>query len=551
MKHLFKTLVCLMLVLFNFSCQKNDIIEDDLELNKNLRFTVKTLNKDQVALNDGVMKKLSTIVPKSQKGSFVGLSREIYNEAYNFTIDTDFVKLIEDSENNYQSYNFPLTRDNPEDNKLENLLLASNEDGGYDAFIVKYDVTVEELETINESELASLTTTYTPIDFDTSAFNAGELAKQTINEICAETWMYADQADNGNDHGTTCQCFGDWVLISRVCSGSSSSGGTSTGASGNTASNGNTSDNCNTCGSSGTNTANGATVTYTYVSTPTPPSTNVRLQLPEILGISDPAVLSWLTIKHNNVDATAVYDYLNEYNCAMMNAAELVACDDVVNQANDILSILSSNPDLDYNEALLGAGIVIIDSDQAVKVDPAEELNCFDLTQEATLTVYVQQPWENSDAVVGTNQVGHAFIGIEQGGIVRQVGYYPDKDSSDVEIANDYEAAIKTNYNYLYHVSISQNISSEQLTDIVNYTIGFPSTYNTNNYACTDFAINIGNLGGMNLPSTETSSILSNVFAGRSPGLLGQEIRAMNSTSTTTISTTSANSPERQGGCTD
>jgi hypothetical protein len=33
--------------------------------------------------------------------------------------------------------------------------------------------------------------------------------------------------------------------------------------------------------------------------------------------------------------------------------------------------------------------------------------------------------------------------------------------------------------------------------------------------------------------------------------LLGQEIRAMNSTSTTTISTTSANSPERQGGCTD
>ena len=222
-----------------------------------------------------------------------------------------------------------------------------------------------------------------------------------------------------------------------------------------------------------------------------------------------------------------------------------------ISAINTIIDLMTADPDLELEEALFEIGIIIIDSDTAVKVNPAEELNCFDLTQEATLTVYVQQPWENSDNVIGPNQVGHAFIGIEQGGIVRQVGYYPDKDSSDVEIGNDYEAAIKTNYNYLYHVSISQNISSEQLTDIINYTIDFPSTYNTNNYACTDFAINIGNLGGMNLPSTETSSILSNAFAGRSPGLLGQEIRAINSTATTTISTTSANSPERQGECTD
>ena len=70
-------------------------------------------------------------------------------------------------------------------------------------------------------------------------------------------------------------------------------------------------------------------------------------------------------------------------------------------------------------------------------------------------------------------------------------------------------------------ISSPKNITSCQLTSIVNYSINFPPTYNTNNYACADFGINIGNLGGMNLPSTTVSSLL---FNGRSPAILGQEV---------------------------
>ena len=47
-----------------------------------------------------------------------------------------------------------------------------------------------------------------------------------------------------------------------------------------------------------------------------------------------------------------------------------------------------------------------------------------------------------------------------------------------------------------------------------------------------DFGINIGNLGGMNLPSTTVSDLL---FNGRSPGVLGQEVRARDSDDTITI----------------
>ena len=243
----------------------------------------------------------------------------------------------------------------------------------------------------------------------------------------------------------------------------------------------------------------------------------------------------WINDEENIEIREEIFDFLAEHEFD----------EEVQDIANEVIGILLADPSLIFDEALLETGFVIIDPD-TLKVDPAEELSCFDLTQEAKLTIYVQQPRENTDAVVGPNEVGHAFIGIEQGGIIRQIGYYPDKEVGFTGIGDDYDAAIKTNYDYLYHVSISQNVSNTQLTNIINYAINFPSTYNTNNYACTDFAIAIGNLGGMGLPSTTISHF---IFTGRSPGKLGQEIRAMSSTSTTTITTNSDNSPVRQGGC--
>jgi hypothetical protein len=258
------------------------------------------------------------------------------------------------------------------------------------------------------------------------------------------------------------------------------------------------------------------------------------------LNASSENLIIWNWIENNDQHGNELFSEVYEF---YTENASVVNIDDIVTEA---ILILDANPSLTFEEALLEASIVIIDSSDAKKVDPAVELNYFDLTQGAKLIVYVQQPRENSSVLVGPNQVGHAFIGVEQGGIVRQIGYYPDKEVGPTGVGADFDVAIKTNYDYLYHVSISQNISSVQLTNIVNYSMNFPPTYNTNNYACADFAINIGNLGGMNLPSATVSSFL---FTGRSPGVLGQEIRAMSSTPTTTMSNVRANSPTRQGGC--
>jgi len=185
------------------------------------------------------------------------------------------------------------------------------------------------------------------------------------------------------------------------------------------------------------------------------------------------------------------------------------------------------------------------------KIDPAEETKCFDPDLGGKLTIYVQQPNENSLDLVGENQVGHVFVGIEQNGTRRLFGFYPPKDSSNASIAvgNTYDSELRDNSGDLYHVSISTNINATQMDNIINYVQNHPSEYNLNNYACTDFGIEIGNLGGLNLPST-TVTHWTNIFRGRSPAKLGQEIREMDSNSNRAISKTKNNAPNKTNdGC--
>lgn len=86
----------------------------------------------------------------------------------------------------------------------------------------------------------------------------------------------------------------------------------------------------------------------------------------------------------------------------------------------------------------------------------------------------------------------------------------------------------------------------ESKNSIINYIENYPKNYNVNTYACTDFAIGVGNIAGIPLKSTTVSSF---TFSGRSPGKLGQEIRSMNSTSSLTVSKLSNKSPQSKGDC--
>jgi hypothetical protein len=181
------------------------------------------------------------------------------------------------------------------------------------------------------------------------------------------------------------------------------------------------------------------------------------------------------------------------------------------------------------------------------KIDPKKENKCFDVSKPATLTIYVQQGQESSRTLVGPNQVGHVFIGIKQNGIERVYGFYPESSASTVGVGvgRDYSSELRDNGKEMYHVSISKSISGEQLGAIVKYANSPPSTYNVNSYACTDFGIAVGKLGGINLPSTKATGW---GFSGTSPGNLGEDIRA-GSFPNTTKTTTKSTAPQRQGDC--
>jgi hypothetical protein len=184
-------------------------------------------------------------------------------------------------------------------------------------------------------------------------------------------------------------------------------------------------------------------------------------------------------------------------------------------------------------------------------VNPAQELRCFNATQGATITIYVQQAVPNtSELNGGPYGVGHTFVGIEQNGITRYMGYYPLNGANQAMIAlgSNYPGQIRDNSGETYHVSISAPVSGTQLSGILTYINTHPSTYNLNSYNCSDFGIAVGNLAGMNLPATTTSAMF-NMFNGRSPGVLGQDIRSMNAPAGGAVNVNGGVAPSKQGTC--
>ncbi len=179
-------------------------------------------------------------------------------------------------------------------------------------------------------------------------------------------------------------------------------------------------------------------------------------------------------------------------------------------------------------------------------IDVQDFLDCFDTTQNATLTVYALEPNPDSGDTSVVRAVGHAFISISQGNSTSVFGYYPVSNwinpwntSGSSELGND--------SNNLFSASITTTISGSQLQQIINASINFNPTYNLNTYNCTDFVIEMGNLGGLNLPPSDGTWIGGG--NGSNPGTLGMEIRNRNQQQGQTINTNGGNSPVTNKGC--
>jgi len=232
---------------------------------------------------------------------------------------------------------------------------------------------------------------------------------------------------------------------------------------------------------------------------------------------------SFLTLKNYSYKSNGGY-YMGICNLCHINNMTPVEIDD--QWYNDTLP-----PDFGPQIPMPGIGY-IPDPNTAPEVegpdDPIEDiddyLECFNTDIGAKLTVYVLQPVPNSNATHSGTSVGHAFISIQQGNHITVIGFYPVSDW--ITPLTPFGTGIYGNDSKAYYnVSITKNINSGQLQNILNYIYNNQgATYNLNTYNCTDFAIDIGNLAGLNLPDSVGEWPGGE---GSNPGVLGQHIRNM------------------------
>lgn len=216
-----------------------------------------------------------------------------------------------------------------------------------------------------------------------------------------------------------------------------------------------------------------------------------------------------------------------------------------------IIPIIEPTTDLDGGSGGGGSitpSLVLLGPSNKIS-DINDYLKCINLGQNAVLVIYVDQPTPNSSDTwsgsVYNPNVGHTFIAIQQGdGIRRVLGYYPDT-TVDPSAPND-PRAFGNDQGHSFDVAISIPINPNQLLDVISYISNSPTSYNLNTYNCTDFAIAVGNLVGLNLPDSYGTWPGG---GGSNPGNLGQEIRNMTFPPNVYRQTTTANAASNKGTC--
>ena len=190
--------------------------------------------------------------------------------------------------------------------------------------------------------------------------------------------------------------------------------------------------------------------------------------------------------------------------------------------------------------------LLILQDPSEVIQDISDYLKCFDSTLGGKVTIYTDQPENNSPKTHVGTEVGHTFISIQQGSKTRVFGYYPDggvypliQPGADPLLVND--------SGHDYDVKIEINVDRNQMKSVIDAAKGFGNTsYHLSNYNCTDFAFAISQGAGVSLPDTYGSWPGG---GGSNPGSLGQDLRNMPASTKYSVSTVSGNGASNSGSC--
>lgn len=144
------------------SCMKEDL-ENNSQSNKRI---VKRITLEEFQKNKAAFAKYEQIATK--KSNVQG--KMVYNELYDFYVDTSSILYIENG--NYNSMTFPIYRDESTENIHENLFLHLQPNGEYSSYILRYNLTNQDIfnhkNGLPIANLSSKTTIIVIDDFDSS-----------------------------------------------------------------------------------------------------------------------------------------------------------------------------------------------------------------------------------------------------------------------------------------------------------------------------------------------------------------------------------------------
>jgi len=177
---------------------------------------LKHYSKQDIEKNPKLVSRLNKFNDKLTKYKSENVSaRTVYNSEYDFTINTNLATYIENGD--YHSYTFPLVQD--DDEKMTNVMFELNDQGEYDAFLVKYDYTANEFNTLDLTSL-SLVTSMEPIDLDFNSLsarrNVAYICVFTYDSHCCDNWVPGYGC--GELTGAAYYNYGcDWSLTAQYC----------------------------------------------------------------------------------------------------------------------------------------------------------------------------------------------------------------------------------------------------------------------------------------------------------------------------------------------
>lgn len=512
------------------NCEKDDQIASSSNHINNSKEKIKTIYKEEILKNQNISSMLDKVNKSIEKNK---INRTIYSPEFDFYINTDYATYIESENGNYHSYTFPLFRDVYTSN-IENLIFSLNPDGSYKTVLITYNLTPEEKEKIINGVSVNLEDKISSIEIDGTSLESNIFGKEfyaggigdCLGYVVTETSYCGCNEPSHATNLTGCQCIETTYDREYFGCGGSGGGGTTTGT-------GTTGSGTGTSGGSTYSGGSGGTGSNPVVSSPTPIDyTKIRVRC---FSQNNPETSNWLNQPENADIKAEVIQYLeNSVNQDGLQSTESCYPQEEVDIINQMINNYVND-------------IPIVIGPEVPITNIIEYLECFDLNQGATITIFADQPTPNSPTPVNSSiDVGHSFITIKQGMEQMTLGFYP-MNHWGTGFLSDTVGQMGNNAGHSFDVSITLNVSAVTLQNIIiNAVESATEHYNLNTNNCTDFAIETCNIMGLNVPDCYSNWGLG---GGSNPGKFGQHLRTMSLPSGATRNTSGGTAPANHKGC--